>query len=134
MNIQGETLTLANAREILATAEAEAVRSGVAVAIAILDAGGYLLDFSRMDGAHRGTIDVAIAKARCAAVFGRPTKNFADAYAGGRTALVALPSVVPFDGGTPIMRDGHLVGAIGVSGAPEEVDGQIAVAGASNSE
>lgn len=131
MNIsERKTLTLAGCRKAMAAAEVEATKSNLRVSIAILDEAGHLLHFNRMDGIHVGTVDVAIAKARSAATFKRPTKTFADGYAMGMTALPSLPGVLPFEGGVPIVVDGHYVGAIGVSGGPAEMDEKIASAGA----
>lgn len=122
-------LTLAACQSAMAAALAEAERNGLRMTVAILDAGGQLLQLSRMDGIHAGTVDVAIAKARCAVQFKRPTKAFAEAYANGATALLALPGVLPFEGGVPIILDGHIVGAVGASGASPEQDGAVATAG-----
>jgi uncharacterized protein GlcG (DUF336 family) len=122
-------LTLAACRAAMQAALDEAQRNGLAVTVAILDAGGQLLNLSRMDGIHAGTVEVAIAKARCAVQFKRPTKVFAEAYAGGATALTALPGMLPYEGGVPIILDGHIVGAVGASGASPEQDGAIATAG-----
>ncbi|MGH6862157.1 MAG: GlcG/HbpS family heme-binding protein [Phyllobacterium sp.] len=102
---------------------------GVAVSIAVLDAGGHLLRLVRMDGIHAGTVEISQAKARCAVMFKRPTKAFAQSYAAGTTSLIALPGVVPFEGGVPIMMEGCLLGAIGCSGASPEQDGEIAMTG-----
>ena len=120
-----KALTLAACQAAMAAALAEAERQGVNVTIAILDAGGQLLQLSRMDGIHAGTVEVAIAKARCAVQFKRPTKSFADALESGATALLALPGVLPFEGGVPIMVDGEIVGAVGASGAAPGQDGAV---------
>jgi uncharacterized protein GlcG (DUF336 family) len=127
--IDRKGLTLAACQAAMAAALAQAQANRLAVTVAILDAGGQLLHLTRMDAIHAGTVDVAIAKARCAVQFKRPTKAFAEAYAGGATALTALPGVLPYDGGVPIIIDGHIVGAIGASGASPEQDGAIATAG-----
>jgi glc operon protein GlcG len=102
---------------------------GVAVSIAVLDPGGHLLRLVRMDGIHAGTVEISQAKAHCAVMFKRPTKAFAQSYAAGTTALIALPGVVPFEGGVPIIMEDCLCGAIGCSGASPEQDGEIATAG-----
>jgi uncharacterized protein GlcG (DUF336 family) len=127
--IDRKGLTLAACQAATAAALSEARRTGLAMTIAILDAGGQLVHLARMDGIHAGTVDVAIAKARCAVQFKRATKLFADAYANGATALPALPGVLPFEGGLPILVDGEIVGAIGASGAAPEQDGAVAQAG-----
>ena len=121
-------LTLAACQAAVNAALAEARRHGLAVTIVVLDAGGQLLNLARMDGIHAATVEVAIAKARCAVQFKRPTKVFAESYAKGATAITALPGVLPFEGGVPIILDGHIVGAVGVSGAAPEQDGAIATA------
>ena len=123
------TLTLAGCMKIMAAAEAEARKNDAMVSIAILDAGGHLLHFSRMDEAHAGTVDIAIGKARCAAMFRRPTKAFAERYAAGATAVASLPNVFPFEGGVPILIGRECIGAVGASGAAAAVDGMVALAG-----
>lgn len=125
-----KALTLAVAKEIAAAAEAEAVKNKWNVVIAILDDGGHLLYLQRMDETQIGSVDVAQEKARSAVKFKRPTKAFEEALAGGRMAIMTLPGALPVEGGIPLMRDGKLVGAIGVSGVTSQQDGQIAAAGA----
>ncbi len=124
-------LTLEAARNVLKASEAEAIRSGTPVSIAIVDGGGHLKLFLRMEGAHLGTVDVALGKARCAVLFDRPTRFFAEALAAGATGLTALPGVVPFAGGAPLIAEDHTIGAIGVSGAAPEQDEAVSKAGAS---
>jgi uncharacterized protein GlcG (DUF336 family) len=89
-----------------------------------------LIYFERMDNTQLGSVDIAIEKARSAALFRRPSKVFEDALAGGRTAILALRGAVPLDGGVPIISGGKLVGAIGASGGTAQQDGQVAKAGA----
>jgi glc operon protein GlcG len=89
-----------------------------------------LIYFERMDNTQLGSVEIAIEKARSAALFRRPSKVFEDALAGGRTAILALRGVVPLDGGVPIISGGKLVGAIGASGGTTQQDGQVAKAGA----
>ncbi|MBX6323530.1 MAG: heme-binding protein [Rhodospirillaceae bacterium] len=124
------TLSLAAAQAVAAAAQAEAQRNGWAMCIAVVDDGGHLLCLHRMDGTQTGSIDIAIAKARCAAAFRRPTKAFEEAVADGRTALLALPGFVPVEGGLPLTAEGGLVGAVGVSGGRGVEDGRVAEAGA----
>jgi uncharacterized protein GlcG (DUF336 family) len=124
------TVNLATARAVAAAAEDKAEALGLRMAIAILDDGGHLLHFIRMDGVHIGTIDMAIGKARSAIAFRRPTKAFGDMVAGGTVGLLAVPGLIPFEGGIPLMADGLLAGAIGVSGGRPEEDGTVAAAGA----
>jgi len=124
-------LTLEVARQMILEAEAEGQRNALSVTIAVVDDGGHLLHFSRMDGAHIGTVDVATAKARTAALFRKPTQNFAESLSNGVSGLLGLPNMLPFAGGVPIVLRGLSIGAIGVSGAAPDMDAKIAQAGAS---
>ncbi|MEZ5352123.1 MAG: heme-binding protein [Bryobacteraceae bacterium] len=124
-----KSLTLAAAKKIAASAEAEAVKNKWNVVIAIVDDGGNLLYLQRMDGTQIGSVDVAIAKATSAFRFKRPTKVFEDAVKGGRQAILRLPGAMPVEGGLPIVLDGQVLGAIGVSGVQSFEDAQIAQAG-----
>jgi uncharacterized protein GlcG (DUF336 family) len=125
-----KSLTLQIAKQIAAAAEAEATKNGWTVVIAILDDGANLIYLQRMDETQIGSIEVAQAKGRSAVMFKRPTKAFEEGLAGGRQALLKLPGAIPIEGGIPLMVDGKLVGAIGVSGVQSNQDGQIAQAGA----
>jgi glc operon protein GlcG len=125
-----KALTLDGAKKLAAAAEAEATKNNWRVVIAIVDDGGHLVYLQRIDETQTGSIDVAIAKARGAAAYKRPTKVFEDLVAGGRNALLTLPHSMPLEGGLPLVIDGKLVGAIGVSGVTAQQDGQIAKAGA----
>lgn len=125
-----KALTLAAAKKIAAAAEAEAAKNNWTMVIAILDDGGNLIYLEKMDETQIGSIDVAQAKARSAVSFKRPTKAFEDALAGGRQAILKLPGAIPVEGGLPLLLDGKIVGAIGVSGATSAQDGQVAAAGA----
>ena len=98
------------------------------MAFAIVDPSGALVLFEKMDGAQNGSVDVAIAKARSSALFRRPTRGFSDAVAAGRTQVLSLPGAVAIEGGVPIVLRGRIVGAIGVSGASSEQDGEVAAA------
>ncbi len=122
-------LTLAEARKIVAAAEADASKSNLTMAFAVLDEGGHLVLFERMDDTQAGSIDVALAKARTAYLYRRPTKVFEDAVLGGRTVILALEGAMPIEGGLPLMAHGKLVGAIGVSGGTAQQDGAVAAAG-----
>src|SRR5881296_2455678 len=95
-----------------------------------LDGAGHLVYLERIDDTQTGSIDVAIAKARGAVAYKRPTKVFEDAVTGGRNVIMALPHAMPVEGGLPLVVDGKLVGGIGVSGVTSQQDGQIAKAGA----
>lgn len=123
------TLPLSAAKSAIAAAEAEAVSSSARVSIAVLDDGGHLLSFARMDGIHAATVEVATAKARAAVMFKRPTKAFSEMLANGGPAVLSLPGVIPYEGGVPIVVDGQVIGAVGVSGSAPDVDGRIANAG-----
>lgn len=122
-------LTLEAAKKITVAAEAEARKNGWTMAIAVVDDAGHLMHFERIDGTQTGSIEVAIAKAKTAAAFKRPTKLFEEA-AKTRPAVVTLsPSAVMIEGGVPIFVGQQLVGAVGVSGASSQQDGVVAEAG-----
>ncbi len=125
-----KTLTLEVARRIAAAAEAEARRNNWAVSIAVLDDAGHLMVFHRMDGAKLVATDIAIRKARTAVYFQGPTKSLEEEVTGGRTALLPIDGFMPLEGGIPLMVDGVLVGAVGVSGVTGSQDAQCAQAGA----
>jgi len=124
-----KALTLVAAKKMAAAAEAEAVKNNWRMVIAVVDDGGYLIYLQRTDETQAGSVDVAVQKAKSAAMFRRPTKVFEDAVAGGRNALLGLTGAVPIEGGVPIMLDGKLLGAVGVSGGSAAQDGQVAKAG-----
>lgn len=126
-----EVLTLRAARAIADAAEAEAVRRGAAVVIAVVDDGGALLVLHRLDDTQVASVEVGIAKARTAAIFRRPSKVFEDQVKNGRVAALGLPGAAPLQGGVPIVRRGKVVGAIGVSGNTPQEDEDIAKVGAS---
>jgi glc operon protein GlcG len=121
-------LTLEIAKELSAAAEAEAVKNNWNVVIAIVDEGGRLMHLVRRDGTQYGSIEVAQDKARTAIAFRRPTKALEDAVAGGRNAVLRLGDATPIEGGIPIVVDGEMLGAIGVSGATSAQDAQVAQA------
>lgn len=123
-----ETLTISLAKQIAARAVEAAVAIPCAMTIAIVDNGANLMYLERMDGALIAGAEVARRKARSAVLYNRPTKVFEDALAGGRMAIMSLPDAVPLEGGIPIIRDDHLLGAIGVSGGTAPQDGQVASA------
>ena len=122
------TLTAEDCRKIAAAAEAEAQAHHWAVAIAILDDGGHLLHFQRMDGVGPYSAEVAQGKARTAALTRHPSKRYEDIIAGGRTAVLSMP-LLAVQGGVPIMAGDTCVGAVGVSGAASHEDEQVALAG-----
>jgi len=121
-------LTLEDCKKIGAACEAEARRNNWNVVIAILDDGGHLLWLARMDGATPLNAEIAVGKARTAAVSRRSTKTWEDRISGGRLSMLAMP-VLPVQGGMPIMHEGQCVGAVGVSGVQSHEDEQIANAG-----
>ena len=122
-------LTLEIAKQVSAAAEAEAVANNWNVVIAIVDDGGRLMHLVRRDGTQYGSIEVAQDKARTAIAFRRPTKALEDAVAGGRNAILRLGDATPIEGGLPIVVEGEMVGAIGVSGVQSSQDAQVAQAG-----
>jgi len=127
----GAPIGIEDAKKVAAAAVAEVAKAGSPPdAIAIVDHGGFLIYFERMDNTSLGAVENAVNKARSAALFRRPTKVFEDALAGGRNAVLALRGAVPLEGGVPIISGGKLVGAIGVGGGTAQQDGQVAKAGA----
>jgi len=122
-------LTLAGAKAIAAAAESEALRNTWQVVIAIVDDHGELVYLQKADNVQQGSLDIAIAKARTAARMRRTTKALQDAVEGGRTVIMAMPNVLPLEGGVPITVDGRVIGAVGVSGVTSAQDAQIATAG-----
>ncbi len=126
------SLSLEGAKQVLAAASAEAKRQAAGGVIAVVDDGGHLVCLERLDGTFPAGAEVSIGKARTAALFKRPTKAFEDIIAKGRTAMVTIEGFTPLQGGIPIVVDGQVVGAIGVSGAASaQADEEIALAGAS---
>ena len=127
----GPPIGLTDAKKVAEAAVAEVAKVGSAPdAIAIVDHGGFLIYFERMDNTQLGSVEIAIEKARTAALFRRPSKAFEDALAGGRMAILALRGALPLEGGVPIIAGGKLVGAVGASGGTGQQDGQVAKAGA----
>ena len=122
-------LTLADFLKIAAGAEAEARRNAWNVAIAILDDGGHLLHFLRMDGATPANAAIAVDKGRTAATSRRASGMWEKLVADGRTGMLNMPGILPVQGGLPIVVEGTCVGGIGVSGVQSHQDDQIAQAG-----
>ncbi|SRR5258706_3609352 len=129
----GDPISLEQAEKVMTAAMQEASKNNWTMAIAIVDAGGNLVLFKKMDNTQIGSIEVAKAKAITANNFKRPTKVLEDAIAGGGIGLriLSLPGVTPLEGGELIMLNGKIIGAIGVSGAQSTQDGQVARAGTS---
>jgi glc operon protein GlcG len=111
---------------------AEAKKNNWKMAVAVVDTGGFLVYFEKMQDTQTGSVELAIEKAKTAALFRRPTKVFQDGVAGGGEGLrlLRLTGAIPIDGGVPIIADGKLIGAVGVSGGSGDQDGQVARAGA----
>jgi uncharacterized protein GlcG (DUF336 family) len=131
-NPYGLPVSLENARKTAAPALAEAAKNNWTIAVAIVDPGGNLVYYEKMDNTQLGSASVAIDKARSAALFKRPTKALQDALAAGGEGLriLRVQGAVPVEGGIPLVMDGKIVGAIGVSGATSAQDAQCAKAGA----
>ncbi|MDH4286758.1 MAG: heme-binding protein [Gallionella sp.] len=123
-------LTLEDARRVAAAAEAEARRNDWRVVIAVVDDGGHLLYLQRSHETQFGSVETARHKAHAAVAFQRPTKASEDAVLSGRLIHLALPGVIPSEGGVPLLIDGVVVGGLGISGVRSFQDGQIAAAGA----
>jgi uncharacterized protein GlcG (DUF336 family) len=120
------------AKKVAAAAIAEARKNNWAMAIAVVDTGGYLVYFERMPDTQLGSVEIALEKAKTAALFRRATKSFQDTVAGGGDGLriLRLTGAIPVEGGIPIIVDGKLIGAIGASGGSSAQDGTTAQAGA----
>jgi glc operon protein GlcG len=125
-------IVLDAAKKAAAAASAEARKNSWNMAIAIVDTGGHLVYFEKMDNTQTGSVDVAVEKARSAALFRRPTKVFQDGVAAGGEGLrlLRLEGAVPIDGGVPVIAGGRIIGGIGISGGSGEQDGQVARVGA----
>jgi len=128
--IDKKALTLAAAKKIAAAAEADAKAKSARVVIAVVDDGGNLLLLQRLDDTQVASVEVAIVKARTAAIFRRPSREFEEQVKTGRVAALALPGATPLRGGVPITFEGKVIGAIGVSGETPAQDEEIAIAGA----
>jgi len=127
--LQKKSLSLEDARKAGAAAAVEAKKNKWNVAIAVVDDGGYLLYFERLDETLIASADLAIGKARTAVIYKRPSKALEDALNGGSYAILAYPNTVPREGGLPILIDGKVAGGIGVSGVKSSEDAQAAKAG-----
>jgi glc operon protein GlcG len=127
----GPGISLELAKKLAAAAEAEATQKGWQMVIAVVDSGGRLVAFERMDNAQLASIDIAVSKAVTANAVKRPTKALQDSVAPGSSTprMSGLPGITPIDGGLPIVVDGKIVGAIGAAGGASNQDGEIAAAG-----
>lgn len=128
----GPSITLEAAKKAVAAAEAEAKKNNWWMAIAVVDTAGKLVAFERMDNTQMASIEIALGKATSANNLKRPTKVLQDALAAGGAGVrfLALPGALPIEGGIPIVADGKIIGAIGVSGAASAEDAVCATAGA----
>jgi uncharacterized protein GlcG (DUF336 family) len=127
----GTPVTTANAKKIAAAVIAECQKNSWNVAVAVVDPHGYLVYFERMEDTQFASMDIAIGKAKAAATYRRPTRAFADVINKGGPATATLPGVFASPGGMPIMVEGKVTGAVGVSGVTGDQDEQCAKAGAS---
>ena len=130
--MQKKALTLEGAKRVIAAAVAEAKsKNAPGGAIAVVDEGGNLIAVERLDNTFAAGANISIGKARTAVLFRRPTKFFEDVINKGRTAMTTLNDFTPLQGGIPIIVDGQIIGAVGVSGAASaEQDEELAIAGA----
>ena len=128
----GAPIGVETAKKVASVAVAEARKNNWTMCIAIVDPGGSLVYFEKMDGAQTGSVNVSIDKARSAALFKRPGKAFQDIVAAGGDGLriLQLQGAIPIDGGFPLVMDGKIVGAIGASGGTSDQDGVTGKAGA----
>ncbi len=131
-DVYGLSINLDTAKKIAASAITEARKNNWTMAVAVVDTGGNLVYFEKMDGTQTGSVRVAISKGRSAVLFKRPTKAFQDMLAAGGEGLrvLRLEGAVPVEGGLPLLMDGKIVGAIGISGGTSQQDGLVAKAGA----
>ncbi|MBI2902319.1 MAG: heme-binding protein [Candidatus Methylomirabilis oxyfera] len=129
--VDKKVLTLQAAKKIAAAAEADAKKKNARVVIAIVHDGGNLILLERLDDTQVASVNVGIGKARTAAIFRRSSKEFEDQIRTGRIAALALPGATPLQGGVPIIFEGQVIGAIGVSGETPSQDEEIAKVGAS---
>ncbi len=129
--LYGDPITLDEAARIAGAARAEAQRQGWPMVIAIIDSGGHLVLLYRLDQAQHGSVLVAQQKAKTAVDFRRSTGAFESALAEGglHLRLLGMTNLTPLEGGLPILRDGRVIGAIGVSGMQSTQDAQVALAG-----
>ena len=127
--VEKKTVSLTLAKKMAAAAEAEATKNNWAMVITVLDDGGNIVYIGRMDGAQLGSIDVSQGKAHTALAFRRPSKAFQDLVDQNQAHLITRPHITAVQGGLPIMLDGKVVGAIGVSGGTSAQDEQCAQAG-----
>jgi uncharacterized protein GlcG (DUF336 family) len=129
-NPYGPNINLAMAKKVAAAAAEEAAKLKINVVIAIVDTGGHIVYLERFDVVQWGSVKVALHKAKCSVQWKRPTKAFEDLIAKGTTTYLTLDGIIAIEGGVPILQDGKIIGAIGVSGGSAANDGEVARAGA----
>jgi len=127
--VDRKALTLAEARKAVAAATAEAKANNWNVVIAVVDDAGYPLTVDRLDNTQRPSVDIAVGKARSAALFRRSTAALEESINKGRTALLSAEGYIFMQGGVPIVVNGEVIGAVGVSGVRSDQDEQVATAG-----
>ncbi|WP_246395569.1 GlcG/HbpS family heme-binding protein [Gluconacetobacter tumulisoli] len=125
----GTILTLEQARTMARAAERKAAENHTSVAVTVVDGGGYPILVERMEGTQLASLTLADRKARSAVFYKRPSGAFEQALTGGKMAVLALPDAMPAAGGIPVLQDGQVVGAIGVSGGSNAQDQLAAEAG-----
>ena len=123
----GPPITAEEAKKLIAIAVSEATKRRWPVAVAVMDCGGHLVAFEKMDNTQLASIEIALAKTKCAVLFRRPTKVFQDALISGGAGnrVLNIPGIIPLDGAMPIIVDGHIIGGIGVSGMKPDEDAEI---------
>src|SRR6516164_11121890 len=126
----GTPISLQKAQAVVQAAVAEANKHSWPLNVAVVDSGGNLIAFARMDGAQIGSIAISEHKARAAAKFRRPTKVFEEAMQQGRSYLATLDDIVASRGGIPLIEDNKIIGAVGCSGATGSQDEVVCMAGA----
>jgi glc operon protein GlcG len=126
----GPSVTITQAKKAAAAVIAECTKNGWNVAVAVVDPYGGLVYFERMENTQHASLEIAIGKARAAATYRRPTRVFMDTINKGSPATATLPGVVASPGGVPLMVDGKVIGATGVSGVTGDQDEQCSKAGA----
>ena len=128
--LEKKTLSLEAADKVAAAAETEAKKRNATVVIVVVDDGGYPLVLKRLDDTQVASVEFGIGKARTAAIFRRPSREFEEQIKNGRVASLVLPGATPLQGGVPLIANGKVVGAIGVSGNTPQEDEDIVLAGA----
>lgn len=129
LTMDKQVLTLGAARLAIDAAEREATRRKVGVVTVVVDDAGHVIQLSRMDAAQVASVNVGIGKARTAAIYRRPSRDFEEQVRNGRIVALALADATPLQGGLPVRIGGRVVGAVGVSGDTPQVDEAIAAAG-----